>query len=62
MPDEAGIAETRELYTRRFGMEITDEQAADVLGRVMRFIYLAEGMGGGDSESPSESPPADESG
>jgi hypothetical protein len=40
IPDPEGIAKTKDLYLNRFGMALTDEQAADVLGRAMRFIYL----------------------
>ena len=39
-PDATGIGETRELYRRRTGREITEGEAADILGLVMRHIYL----------------------
>lgn len=53
VPDAQGIAKTRELYLNRFGTEIDEEQAADVLGRVMRLLYLL-------SETPIASPTADD--
>lgn len=40
IPDAEGIAKTKEIYLNQFGMTITDEQAGDILGRVMRYLYL----------------------
>lgn len=40
LPDAEGIAKTKEMYLNRFGKVITDDQAADILGRIMRFLYL----------------------
>lgn len=39
-PSAEGIARVRELYLNRAGKRITDEQARDVLFRIMRFQYL----------------------
>ena len=39
-PDAEGIAKVKELYLNRFGISLTDEQADDALGRIMRYIYL----------------------
>ena len=39
-PDEEGIAKTKKLYLNRFNLEISDDQASEVLSRVMRYIYL----------------------
>ena len=40
LPDPEGIRKTRQPYKEKFGRDITDEEAMDILGRVMRFIYL----------------------
>jgi hypothetical protein len=40
IPDHQGIEDMKQLYRERFGRKISDEEAAEVLGRVMRFIYL----------------------
>jgi len=40
IPDAEGIAKTQEMYLNRFGISLTAEQAAEILGRVMRFLYL----------------------
>lgn len=58
-PTPEGVAGTRALYRRR-GIEVTDEEAEDMLGRVMRFLYLtavlenearARGKGGGGQDA-----------
>ena len=40
LPDPEGIRKTKQLYKEKFGRDITDEEAMDVLGRTMRFLYL----------------------
>ena len=49
LPDEEGIRKTKELYKNKFGQDITDEEAMDVLGRIMRFLYLT-GTAGDDAK------------
>src|SRR5690349_5340487 len=39
-PDEEGIAKTQELYLNRIGKTLTNEEAAEVLGRAMRYLFL----------------------
>lgn len=39
-PDARGLAETRRLVFNRTGKEITDGEAAEILSRVMRHLYL----------------------
>lgn len=38
-PDAEGIAKTQELYFTKCGRHISEDEARDVLGRVMRYIY-----------------------
>ena len=46
VPDEAGVRQTRELYLARLGKEIGGEEAREILGRVMRFLYLLSTLDG----------------
>lgn len=39
IPDAQGIAKLQELYLNRFGKRISDEETAEVLGRLMRYLY-----------------------
>lgn len=39
-PDAQGIAETKELYFNKLGRTLTDAEAAEALGRVMRYLFL----------------------
>jgi hypothetical protein len=39
-PDSLGISEIKELYLRKFGRILTDGEAAQVLGMVMRHLFL----------------------
>jgi len=41
-PSLEGQHKLKALYQEEFGMEITDEQALEILYGVMRFIYLTE--------------------
>ena len=41
--DAQGIAKVKELYLNRVGRTLSDEEAAEVLTLVMRFIYLTSG-------------------
>ena len=41
-PDEESIIKMQEMYKRRFDMDITLEEAGDILGKLMRFIYLVD--------------------
>ena len=50
LPDAEGIAKTKELYLNRLGVQLTDHQAADLLGRIMRFLYLTSEL---CSDTPS---------
>ncbi|MDQ3813099.1 MAG: hypothetical protein M3347_04010 [Armatimonadota bacterium] len=40
LPDATGIAQTKQLFWDKYKKAITDEQAADILGRVMKHLYL----------------------
>jgi hypothetical protein len=44
-PGEDGIAKMQGLYRKQFEMEITQEEAGNVLSRLMQFIYLTSGDG-----------------
>ena len=50
LPDAEGIQKMQELYLSRFNKEITEDQAADVLGRIMRLLYLTSDL----ADSPEE--------
>jgi len=39
-PNTRGIERTKELYARKYGREISDAEAAEALGKVMRYLYL----------------------
>ncbi len=39
-PSAAGVAKLRAMYFNRTGREISEDQARDVLHRIMRFHYL----------------------
>ena len=39
-PSEEGVAKMRQLYFTKCGKEVSDAEAADALGRVMRYLYL----------------------
>lgn len=39
IPDAEGIAQTKTLYQERLGQDISDQQAHDILARVMHFLY-----------------------
>jgi hypothetical protein len=43
-PSEQGVKEMQELYKRRFDMDLTHAEAEDVLGRIMRFMWLSKSM------------------
>jgi hypothetical protein len=39
-PDAEGITQMQELYYQRTGKEITELEAKEALGRVMRYLFL----------------------
>lgn len=39
-PSPQGIAKLQAFYLDEYGMTLSDEQAYDILGGVMRFLYL----------------------
>ncbi len=41
-PSPEGIAKLQEFYSREHALEISDEQACEILGGLMRFLYLTE--------------------
>ncbi len=55
IPDETGIDKLQKMHLNRIGKEISDEQAAEILRRVMLFIYLLSEL------SPQSSKPKDTS-
>ena len=55
LPDNDAIAKTKELYLNQLNIELTDEQAAEVLSRVMRFVYLTSELCSATPSTP-ESP------
>lgn len=55
LPDSEGIAKTQELYLNRLGISLTEEEAAEVLSRVMRFLYLTSELCS-DTPSTPENP------
>ncbi len=50
LPDDEGIAKMKKMYLNRLSRTLTDEQAAEVLSRVMRYIYLTSEL---CSDTPS---------
>ncbi len=40
-PDAQGIAKTQEFYRSRYGKTLTEAEAAEALGAVMRFLYFS---------------------
>jgi len=52
LPDPEGVAQTKELFLNKYGKAISDEQAADILGRVMKYIYLTTELEHPQSTSP----------
>lgn len=43
-PDAEGIAKMKDLYLNRFDKELTDEQAAEILARIMRVLYVTSDL------------------
>ena len=41
-PSPEGIAKLQEFYRTERGLEVSDEQAYEILGGIMRFLYLTE--------------------
>ncbi len=41
-PDHIGIAKTKELYLKKYGKVLSDGEAGEILGKVMRYIYLVK--------------------
>jgi hypothetical protein len=41
-PSPEGIAKLQEFYRRERALEISAEQACEILGGLMRFLYLTE--------------------
>jgi hypothetical protein len=42
VPSPEGIAKLQEFYRKEHSLEIGDEQACEILGGLMRFLYLTE--------------------
>lgn len=40
VPDAQGIRETKEAYKKNLGKDLSDAEAYEVLGRVMRYLFL----------------------
>lgn len=51
-PDAQGIAQTQEFYQSQYGRTLTEAEAAQALGAVMRFLYFSR-----PEISPSETFP-----
>ena len=45
-PDAEGIAQTQELYLRKYGRTLTPDEAAEALGKVMRYLFLVNNPSG----------------
>ena len=43
-PDAIGIAETKEICLRKYGRVVTDDEAKEILGRVMRYLFLMNNL------------------
>lgn len=41
-PSPEGISKLQDFYKRERDLEINDEQACEILGGLMRFLYLTE--------------------
>lgn len=54
-PDAEGIAETQKLYFNKVGRSILESEASEVLGRVMRYLFLLN-MPCSNTESTPENP------
>lgn len=54
-PNARGIARTQELYFNVSGRSITEEEARDILARVMRYLFLMN-FPCSDTERTPESP------
>ncbi len=57
VPDQIGIEQTKQLYKERLGKELSDEEAADALGRVMRYLYPISDLADkphGETPAPTE--------
>jgi hypothetical protein len=39
-PDAIGIAQTQALYLEKYGKSLTDAEAAAILGKIMRYLFL----------------------
>lgn len=39
-PNTVGIAKTKELYLNKYKRVLTDAEAAEILGKAMRYLYL----------------------
>ena len=55
-PNAKGIARTRELYERKYGRVLTDAEAAEALGKVVRYLFLINNPQCSTSASTSENP------
>lgn len=40
IPDPEGLAKTQELFLNRHGVTLSNEEAYEVLNRVMRYLFL----------------------
>jgi hypothetical protein len=39
-PDEVGIAQTKALYLRKYKRVLSETEAGEILGKVMRYMFL----------------------
>lgn len=41
-PSSGGIAKLQRFYQNEYGVELSEEQAHEILSGIMRFLYLTE--------------------
>ena len=55
-PDAIGIAETKELHLSNYGRVLSDEEAHEILSRVMRYLFLINNPAPCSTDSTLENP------
>jgi len=55
-PNARGIQRTQELYLRKYGRYIGPDEAAEALGKVMRYLFLINNPQCSITPSTPESP------
>lgn len=53
VPDADLVRKTQELYRKDYGMEITSEEAFDIAGRIVRFLYLTSPLSRRSDDDPN---------